>query len=335
MKVTVLTTSYPRHEGEAAGVFVADAVAAVRAAGVEVEVVSPATFRHFGIAYGHGVVGNLRRRPWLAFLLPAFLVAFARAARRAARDADVVHAHWLPSALVALATRKPFVVQLWGTDAELARRAPWLSRRLVRRARAVVVASEFLACAARELGAREVRVVPQPIAVPDEVGDAAEPPHVLFVGRLSPEKGIEDFLAATDGLPRVIVGAGPVHVAEAVGFVPRAELGRYYERAAVVCVPSRREGYGVVAREAMAWGRPVVATRVGGLADAVTDGVTGLLVPPRDPVALRRSLERLLADGRLRAQLGERARRAVADASSAGAALAAAYEAAAAVRVAR
>ena len=109
--------------------------------------------------------------------------------------------------------------------------------------------------------------MPSPVEIPESVGEPAEPPHVLFVGRLSPEKGIHEFLAATEGLPRVIVGAGPVDVPEAVGFVPRSELGPYYERAAVVCVPSRREGYGVVAREAMAYGRPVVATAVGGLVD--------------------------------------------------------------------
>ena len=107
---------------------------------------------------------------------------------------------------------------------------------------------------------------------------------MLFVGRLSEEKGILEFLEATEGLPRVIVGDGPLRdrVPEAVGFVPPGEVGAYYERAAVVCVPSRREGYGMVAREAMAYGRPVVATRVGGLVDAVVEGVTGLLVPPAD-----------------------------------------------------
>jgi glycosyltransferase involved in cell wall biosynthesis len=208
---------------------------------------------------------------------------------------------------------------------ELARRAPWLFRPLVRRARAVIVASDFLAGAARELGAREVRVVPSPVEIPAEVGEPAEPPHVLFVGRLSPEKGIHEFLEATEGLPRVIVGAGPVDVPEAVGFVPRAELGRYYERAAVVCVPSRREGYGVVAREAMAYGRPVVATRVGGLADAIQDGVTGLLVEPHE---LRGALERLLAERDLRERLGASARRLAAEADAAGRALADAYEAA-------
>jgi glycosyltransferase involved in cell wall biosynthesis len=308
VKVVVLATSYPRHEGDVAGLFVRDAVEAVRAEGIEIEVVSPASFRHFGLAYGHGIAGNLRRRPWLVLLLPAFLLSFARAARRAAREADLVHAHWLPSALPALAARRPFVLQLWGTDVELARRAPALARLLVRRARLVVVASTALAEAARALGAREVRVIPSGVEIPPACGEPDDPPHVLFVGRLSPEKGIEEFLSATDGLSRRIVGAGPVQVPEAVGFVPRAELGGWYRRAAVVCVPSRREGYGVVAREAMAYGRPVVATAVGGLLDAVEHGETGVLVPAGDVAALRAALERLLADQALRARLGAAAR---------------------------
>jgi colanic acid/amylovoran biosynthesis glycosyltransferase len=325
VKVVVLTTSYPRHERDVAGLFVRDAVEAVRGEGVEVEVVSPASFPHFGIAYGHGVMGNLRRRPLLALLLPAFLVSFARAARRAARDADLVHAHWLPSGFAALATGKPYVVQLWGTDVEIARRAPWLFRPILRRARRVIAASEFLATAARELGAREVRVIPSRVEIPETVSEPEEPPHVLFVGRLSPEKGIHEFLAATEGLPRVIVGAGPVVVPEAVGFVPHAELGPYYERAAVVCVPSRREGYGFVCHEAMAYGRPVVATAVGGLIEAIEDGVSGLLVPPRDSVALRRAIERGLADPALRSRLGAAAREA---AESPAVALSDVYEAA-------
>ena len=64
----------------------------------------------------------------------------------------------------------------------------------------------------------------------------------------------------------------------------------------------------MVAREAMAHGRPVVATAVGGLVDAVEDGVTGLLVPPRDAAALRAALERLLGDPELRRSLGAAAR---------------------------
>ena len=68
MKVVVLTTSYPRRPDEVAGVFVRDAVEHLRGAGLEVEVVSPASFRHYGLAYGHGIVGNIRCRPWLVFV---------------------------------------------------------------------------------------------------------------------------------------------------------------------------------------------------------------------------------------------------------------------------
>jgi len=306
MKVVVLTTSYPRGADDVAGVFVQDAVEHLREAGVDVNVVSPASFAHFGLAYGHGIVGNLRRKPWLVLALPLFMLSYARAARRAARGCDLVHAHWLPSALAARATGKPFIVQLWGTDVDLARRAPWALRWLVRRARLVLCPSTALADAARELGASEVRVVPSGVELPEEVAAPEKPPHVLFVGRLSEEKGIAELLEATAGLPRVIVGDGPLRdrIPDAIGFIEPSMLGSYYEQAAVVVCPSRREGYGVVAREAMAYGRPVVASAVGGLVDAVEDEVTGLLVPPRDPNALRAAIERLLGDDELRGRLG-------------------------------
>ena len=311
MRVLVLTTSYPRTREDVAGRFIAEAVEHVRASGIEVDVISPADFRHFGIAFGGGIVQNLRARPWLSLALPAFLAAYARAARHAAREADIIHAHWIPSGIAALATGKPFVLQVWGTDVELARRTPWLVRPVVSRARLVIAASEFLAAQARLLGAREVRVIPNGVGIPAEVGEPKEPPHALYVGRLSEEKGILEFLAATDGMPRVVVGDGPLRgrVPEAAGFVPHHLLGPYYERAAVVCVPSRREGYGVVAREAMAYGRPVVATEVGGLAEAISQGEAGLLVPAGDTPALRAAIARLLGDSELRARLGAAARR--------------------------
>jgi glycosyltransferase involved in cell wall biosynthesis len=310
MKIVVLTTSYPRHEGDPAGNFVKDAVDQLRARGVEVEVVSPATFRHFGIAYGSGVMGNLRAAPWKAALVPAFLGSFAQAARRAARDADLVHAHWLPSGAVALAAGKPFVVQLWGTDVELARRARGLARRVLSRARLVICASSALADSARELGAKEVRVIPSAVELPERVGEPADPPEVLFVGRLSPEKGILDLVQAADGLELTVAGDGPLRdrVPGALGFVPHHALGPLYERAAVIAVPSHREGFGVACAEAMAYARPVVASAVGGLLDLVVDGETGVLVPPRDVPALREALERLLADPDQRRRMGEAGR---------------------------
>jgi glycosyltransferase involved in cell wall biosynthesis len=310
MKVAVLTSSYPRTHGDTAGRFVADAVAHVRERGIEVEVVSPATVPHYGIAYGSGVLGNLRRNPARALLLPLMLGRFRQAARGAARDADLVHAHWLPLGGIAMTLGRPFVVQLWGTDVELARRAPSLARQILGRARLTLCASNALADAARELGAGEVRVIGSGVDVPAEVGPEARPPEVLYAGRLSPEKGILDLLAAANGMKLTIAGDGPLRekVPGALGFIPHDELGGFYDRAAVVAVPSHREGFGVVCAEAMAHGRPVVASAVGGLVDLVVDDETGLLVEPGDVDALRAALRRLLDDEELRRRLGGAAR---------------------------
>ena len=131
---------------------------------------------------------------------------------------------------------------------------------------------------------------------------------MLFAGRLSPEKGIAELVEATGGLPLVVAGDGPLRtlVPGALGFVPRAELERLYERAAVVVFPSRQEGLPVALLEAMAHGCPVVATRVGGIPQLVEHGGSGLLVPPRDPAALRAAIEALLADPDLGRRLGRR-----------------------------
>ena len=310
MKLVVLTTSYPRYEGDPTVHFLGEAVSKLRERGLEVEVVSPMSFQHFGIAYGAGVMGNLRREPWRIAFVPAMLANFRRAARGHARDADLLHAHWLPNGFVAASLGKPFVLTVHGTDAELARRAPSLARWVLRRARVVICVSNALAEVVRGLGIEHVRVIPNGVEIPPFVREPASPPEVLFAGRLSREKGILELVEAARGMSLVVAGDGPLRarVPGALGFVPHRELGERYERAAVVACPSHREGFNVVCAEAMAYGRPVVAGAVGGLLDLVVDEETGLLVPPRDVGALRAALERLLADEELRNRLGGAAR---------------------------
>ena len=155
MHVVVLTTSYPRDERDVAGALrPRRGRARCGRAGVEVDVVSPASSSATSASRtGTGSSATCGAQPWLALAAAALPRSRSRA-RRGARpaDADLVHAHWLPSGLAALATGKPFVVQLWGTDVELARRAPWLVRPILRRARLAIVASEYLA--ERGAGAR-------------------------------------------------------------------------------------------------------------------------------------------------------------------------------------
>ena len=314
MRVVVLTTSWPRTEREFAGRFVADAVERLRERGVEVEVLAPGSgYRDFGLAYGSGMAANVRRRPWLA---PLMLLSMWLAVRRAARSADLVHAHWLLTAAVARFGGKPFVVTLHGSgsagrfsDEELASERPRVARWLLRPAAAVICVSETLATAVRAAGLDTI-VIPNGVRIPDQVGPPAEPPEVLYVGRLSPEKNIDTLLEAAGDLNLVVAGDGPLRerVPNALGAVPHPEVERLLERASVVVAPCEREGFGLAAAEALAFGRPVVAAAGGALLDLVTDGETGLLVPPRDAPALRAAVERLLRDPELRERLGRAGR---------------------------
>src|SRR5919201_2835748 len=213
LRVVPLTTSYPRHEGDFAGRFVADLVRGL-AGHVDVSVLAPGSYRDFGLAYGRGVAGNLRRRPWLA---PLLAVSMIRAVRRAAGRADLVHAHWLAAGAICVLARRRFVLTLHGSgtagrfaDLELARRFPRVVRFVVRRAEVVIAVSEALAEAARRCGGRDVRTIPNGVDLPGSTGGEAEPAEVLFVGRLSPEKGIEELMAATEGMNLVVAGDGPL-----------------------------------------------------------------------------------------------------------------------------
>jgi glycosyltransferase involved in cell wall biosynthesis len=194
-------------------------------------------------------------------------------------------------------------------------RMPRVARALLRRAQVVIAVSEPLAEAARHVGAEDVRWIPNGVDIPAEVGEEADPPAVLFVGRLSPEKGIRELVEATRGLNLVVAGDGPLRwlVPNTLGFVSHRKVERLLSQAAVVAIPSHREGLPMVLLEAMAHGRAVVATPVGGIPSLVEDGKTGLLVPAGDVAALRAAIERLLGDPDLRRRLGAAAREKVAE----------------------
>jgi glycosyltransferase involved in cell wall biosynthesis len=319
LRVAVFTTSYPRSEDDFSGRFVRGTVENLRARGVEVEVVGPGAYRDFGLTRnnGAGFIGNLKRRPWLA---PLVLVSMILALRRAARQVDLVHANWLAGGFVAAFCGKPYVVTLHGSptagrfhDLGLAESAPRLVRWILGRARAVICCSERLATAMRACGLKNVRAIPYGVHVPDEVVEEDDPPSVLYAGRLSPEKNIDVIAEATEGLPRIVAGDGPDRhlLPETIGFVGPDEVSQLYGRAAVVVVASSAEGLPNVVLEAMAHGKTVVATPVGGIPTVIEDGKTGLLVPVRDAAALRAAVERALGDRELRRRLGEAARKRV------------------------
>lgn len=140
---------------------------------------------------------------------------------------------------------------------------------------------------------------------------------ILFVGDLSRDKGIHILLNAYANLktavPLVLIGRRcpdtPAEFPPNVFFLnswPHAAVMAAWRRCSIAVAPSVwPEPFGIVVLEAMAAGRPVIASRIGGLPDVVVDADTGLLVPPGDPVALQEALERLLADRDLCDQLGQ------------------------------
>ena len=149
-------------------------------------------------------------------------------------------------------------------------------------------------------------------------------PRILFVGRFNePRKGFKYLLRAMPMIRQqfpdarlVVAGSGrPAKYAklmeqydisgvEFVGMVPREELPRYYASCDVFCAPSTsRESFGIVLLEAMAAGKPVVASDIPGYASVMTNMHEGLLVPPKDSTMLALAIVRLLADRELRGKL--------------------------------
>jgi D-inositol-3-phosphate glycosyltransferase len=158
---------------------------------------------------------------------------------------------------------------------------------------------------------------------PDGPAEPRDPdvPRILTVGRLVERKGYEDVIRALPAVPGaelVIVGgppdgslddhpyarrlralaercgvAGRVRLA---GAVPAADMPRWYRSADLLAAAPWYEPFGLTPLEAMACGVPVVGTAVGGLTDTVVDGITGDLVPARDPGSLGSALRRLVAD---------------------------------------
>ena len=158
--------------------------------------------------------------------------------------------------------------------------------------------------------------------------------NVLFVGRLVPYKGLEYLLSAIEILQHkfsdihlMIVGEGELklkleqlteelgikRLVDFVGHVPNSSLPPFYTSSDLVVLPSvsRLEAFGITLIEAMACGKPVVASSIPGPGEVVEDGITGYLVPPRDAVALAEAISIIVRDERLANRMGKEGRRRV------------------------
>lgn len=249
-------------------------------------------------------------------------------------EPDVCHAWlwWSYVLAVPVAALAGVPVRIIGLRGLVKKEALFLRRALALPATllasAAIANSEAVLADHAAVSTRRVRhrwVVPNGLDLPAVQADPSrEPPVGVCVANLIPYKGHSDLLEAVSAMaaPPLIrcLGEGPARGTieqeivrlDLPGFV-RLEGSRDDPMSALLTaqffvLPSRTEGSPNALLEAMAAGLPVVATAVGGVPDLVCDGVTGLLVPPEDPVALGAALTRLVENPALRTTLGVAAR---------------------------
>lgn len=219
------------------------------------------------------------------------------------------------------------------------RREHWMSRRA---SQLVTHSRAHRQQMVEEIGvpAEEIRVSPLGIATfPDFVRppSRSEALNVVYLGRLEKRKGTLDLLHAIPGvLAQVpsaqftLIGADRPHCPggrthaqyiretfpeqiqqhiHLAGRLSDAEVNRHLQTADVFVAPSLYESFGLIFVEAMRWGTPVIGARAGGIPEIVTDGETGLLVPPGDSAQLQQAILRMLQDEALRTNLGRAGRR--------------------------
>lgn len=292
----------------------------------------------------HGaILENLRtRRSRLVQVVP-FLVAELLATRRAVRDfdPDVLHVHWIvPQGAVALlaARGRPRVVTTLGGDLYALTSPPWrlLKRAVLRSAGAATGMNADMGERLRRLGMPADRVHVMPMGadagrIARAAGGEVVAHRMVFVGRLAEKKGVAVLLDAVGRIAAEvpwsldIIGDGPLRAelerlaaplgdrVRFLGHQPADALARLLhtcEIAVFPSVPARsgdQDGLPVAMLEAMTAGKPVVASRIAGIDEAVVDGEHGLLVPPGDAGALADALTTLLVDDQRRLALGRNA----------------------------
>jgi len=358
VKALFITREYPPHIYGGAGVVVDQLSRALtRRMGVEVRCFGPRDPRPDGI-----VVRGYT--PWervggkdVRFAPALETLSIGLAMARDPVDADVVHAHtWyadMGALWISQLYRIPLVVTLhsmeplrpWKAD-QLGSGylvSSWIEKTAVEAAHRVIAVSHKMRediLAHFEADPARVVVIHNGIDPdlfkPTEARDALDrlgvrPPYVLFVGRITDQKGIFHLLEAARQLPpgvQVVVCASAPDTPEieerlrrAVAEMPSVRwinemvpvdvVTQLYSHAAVFACPSVYEPFGLINLEAMACQTAVVASAVGGIVEVVEDGKTGLLVPPARPDALAEALNRVLANPALARAMGQAGRRRV------------------------
>jgi glycosyltransferase involved in cell wall biosynthesis len=346
----MLTTSYPRFPGDYRGVFVKNLADAVRAQGVDVEIIEPRGYA--ALKGGAGLVPNLQSSMKARLLFPLYCLHFLLISIRSASRCDLLHANWSLSGFFAVLAGKVTGRRVIVTERGqflIDSRNRWVNRWLgwvLGNASARVAISQSardklvekfpdLAFHVIPNGVDDRRYSPhERDGARAELGLGDDVVHIVTVGRLTEVKRLHTLIGALSrlggcgvGFRGWVVGGGEQHqslqaaITEAgldgtvtlLGARPPEETARWMAAADIFVLCSEGEGGGNVILEAMSAGLAVVSTPVGWAKDFIRDGENGRHVPVGDEKALEQALADLLQDPQRVKHLGAAARRTIAD----------------------
>jgi glycosyltransferase involved in cell wall biosynthesis len=261
---------------------------------------------------------------------------------------DILHSHYATGYGLWGTVRKeaPLIVTVWGTDIEDALSKKFMIAPIVRRA---LISAKFVTSASRFLIERtiafeksvadKIHLIPFGVPIPEISNKKAARENegmirIIFAKGFrhayAPDLVLKAFASACkedNRLRLTIIGGGPdqkrleklvseLKVSDRViirGWQKMDETAHLIENADIMVMPSRRESFGVAALEAISYGVPVIASRVGGLPEIIRDGVNGILVPSDDIKALTGAILRLATDPQLRLRMGKAGHRIAAE----------------------
>lgn len=297
-----------------------------------------------------GIYIKLWPKPFatLSYIVKSFVESF-----KLKQQIEIVHAHTANHQVIAVAllfsliTHKPYIISCQGSDIRISSRK-FLPRIfqipfLYNAKKIVVVSNEISEILRRKynIAKRQILVVGTGYddRITQELGnirlraETDRSMRVINVANMRPVKDhitlLESFARLTKSMKGVrlsLVGDGPlrgqleefcaqqsIHDVEFLGKLPHRDVLEHIANSDVFILTSVEEGLPNVIIEALALGKPVIATAVGGIPEVVKDGVNGILVPPKSPEHVAKALERMLSDSGLRRKLGEAAAESVKD----------------------
>ena len=357
MKICMLTTCFPRSKEDWSGHFVYQ-LARSLALQHTVHIVAPGSYHtpsqksidginvHYftymiprtlqRLAYGNGIISNLKKSIVAWFCLPFFLICFAITARKVSKTCDIIHANWIFSGLTALICRrkgKKIVLTVRGSDINILNKSKLLKRInlfVLNRMDHIVTVSDSLRKIVLSFGIAPEKVTTIPNGIDTDLfypGQKSKARSILnlpekdlliiYIGRLIKIKGIDILLEALKSvikqinainayligsgelLPRLQETAKKAEIDNKIHFPgsqPPESISDWLNAADIFVLPSLSEGRPNVILEALACGTPILATEVGGIPELIKDGENGCLIPPGKSDVLAEKIVSILND---------------------------------------